>query len=176
MAAVRLEMLVRIKLEVVLFEQLVHVSRVLRETLLESRENFIRGREVGPTVAAVGEFVEIGPVVREFVYVGLEEIFPARVECFHITVKELFRHLRVQRLEGILHVLQKPRGFVGDARVIGSGLQDSRRRRGRWGDFWRGASEGDKQAKRHHPAKQDDGRETFCLQATHNHGHNFDPM
>ena len=172
-AAVKRDALVGVETEPVLFEQLVDIIRVLPAALQKPPENFKRGREVGPPVAADGEPVEVCPVVREPVNVRLQEVFAARVERCQIAVEKFFGHGLVEQLRGILPVLQKLRGLVGDARVIGSGLQSSRRRRGGRGGFGGRAPGGDEQAKRH---RKRDGREIFCLQATHGHGHNFDPM
>ena len=54
MAAVEHDAFVGVELEPVLFEQFVHVIRVLRDALQEPLDNFIRRREVGPAATAVG--------------------------------------------------------------------------------------------------------------------------
>ena len=111
--------------------------------------------------------------MREPVNVRLQEVFTTRVEHLQIAVEKFFGHGLVEQLRGILPVLQKLRGLVGDARVIGSGLQSSRRRRGGRGGFGGRAPGGDAQTQRH---RRSGGRKIFRLEKTHCNMHSFDPM
>ena len=173
MTAVERDAFAGVELEVVLIEQLVHIIRVLCHAFHDPCENFIGGREVGAAASADGELVEVRPVVCELVNVGLQEVFAARIEHPHIAVEKLFGHGGVERLLGILQILHELRGPVGDARVVGTGRQDSRRRcRGR-SRFWGRATGCDDKAKRD---GQREGREVFCFKKAHGNGHNFDPM
>ena len=122
-AAVEQDVFVGVEFELVLLEQVVHVGDVLFEAFDEPLVNGESGRQVGGVMAAKRERVEIGPVMREFGEVRLQEIFMARVEGFHVIVEKFSGHLRVQRLLRVMIILQKPRRPIGDVAVVRAGLE-----------------------------------------------------
>ena len=104
--------------------QLVDDERV---RLIEAREEAVEdvvGR--GRVSLAEGQIVQGGTDRCELVDVGLEEIQLLRIERVDVAVEHLLADFPVELVPGVMHALQEPGDRLGDAAVIGAGLEIER--------------------------------------------------
>ena len=123
MTAVHLDLFLRVELEFFMLEQVVHVGDALLKPVHIAGVNLKGGAQVGSAVSAGGEFVQVGAVMVKLGEVGLQEIIMARIERIDVAVKETLGKLLVQRALQIVEVFQEEGGHIGDAGVIGAGLE-----------------------------------------------------